>query len=240
MQNAFVAITIAVLMSGVSAQRLIAQPQAESGKVDGNQQQEFIVQKLTPFATEVNRPSEWFFRQDHKGGNYTWVISEDEPDKASRKFETGVEIKAFYNVSRVAKQSPEDFAAEYLETKVKNKKAKTLHRATQKSGPLTALTQTVELGDAISATDLYWGDGKQLDVVVVVTRTSSKEQWSEYQRVFGKLTKFRLRTIVEGTPDKPPLKSGQNQYCSAFGDRDSASSGVHRLLWSGGQLFCSG
>ena len=58
--------------------------------------------------------------------------------------------------------------------------------------------RTLELENRITATDVYWGDGKQLDVVVVVNRHALKEKWNETQRVFQQLTRFSLRTLVLG------------------------------------------
>ena len=214
MRTTLVAITMTALLSCVSSQRLIAQPQQESPQAKGHGQDGFVAQKLTPFATEVSRPKEWFFWQDNTGGNFTWIISKNELGKENRQFDTGVEIKAFYDVSKKTKTSPEDFAAEYLKTSTKSLKSeemKIIHQAKQKAGPLTALTQTVELANGLLATDLYWGDGKQLDVMVVVKRRAPKDQWNANQRLFNKLTRFNLRTIVEGTRDKPRIDDSKQK-----------------------------
>ena len=209
MQNWLIA--IAALMICASPQRLIAQPKEEQAKVKGHQQDGFLAQKLAPFATEVYRPKAWFFWQESVGGDFTWIISKKKLGEANRQFEMGVEIKAFYDVSTKAKKSPEDFAAEYLKTKIEREKMKIVHRAKKTVGPLTAFTQTIELADGILATDLYWGDGKKLDVVVVVTRRAPKKQWNASQRLFGNLTRFSLPTMVQGTRDKPPIDAGKNK-----------------------------
>ncbi|MEC8556605.1 MAG: hypothetical protein VXZ82_16465 [Planctomycetota bacterium] len=158
-----------------------------------------IVQKLSPFAAEVRHPKNWSFSQKNEGGNFTWVISEAKPQKAGQPFEAGVEIKAFYEVSARTPKSPEEFAGEYLEKMSDTKHSKVLHQLKQQAGPLTAFTWTVELPKAVLATDVYWGDGKQLDVVVVVTRKAPQKRWNAIQPIFRNLTGFSLRTIVEGT-----------------------------------------
>ena len=165
-----------------------------------------IVQKLSPFATEVRHPKDWSFSQKHEGGNFTWVISEAKPKKAGQPFETGVEIKAFYEVSKRAKKSPEQFAGEYLENMSNGKDSKLLHQLKQQAGPLTAFTRTIELPKTVLATDVYWGDGKQLDVVVIVTRKAPEKRWNAIQPLFRKMTGFSLRTIVEGTRDTAGTK----------------------------------
>ena len=185
-----------------------APPQKESPRDKGLDEDEFIVQKLTPLETEAYRLKKWFFWQDNTDGDFTWIISKEKAGEENRPFETGYQIKAFYDVSKKAKKSPEDFAAEYLETSFGGEKMKLLHRAEQKAGPLTAITQTMERADGITATDLYWGDGQQLDVVVVITRKAPKNRWNVIQPVFGKLN-FNLRTIVQGTRDKARVDSGK-------------------------------
>lgn len=205
---AFMVFTLVAI--GVSPQRLPALPPEESPAADDQRQEDLVTQKLTPFATATQRPKEWFFWQDDASGNFTWIISKEEVGEADQEFGTGVEIKAFYDVSKNNKKTPEDYAAEYLKTSVKSEGMKVLHRAKQKAGPLTALTQTVELSDEILATDLYWGDGKQLDVVVVVKRKAPKKQWNASQRLFQKLTRFNLRAIVLRTRETPQNGDGKN------------------------------
>ncbi|MEC9093340.1 MAG: hypothetical protein VX438_11575 [Planctomycetota bacterium] len=175
--------------------------QQEHPKPTGHQETNLIAQKLAPFATKVQRPKKWFFSQNHEGGNFMWIISKEKLDEASQRFETGVKIQAFFNVSKTTKKSPEAFAIESLEASSKNKKTTTLHQAKQNAGPLTALTKTIELENQILATDVYWGNEKQLDVVVIVQRTAPKNEWNASQRLFGSLTRFNLRTLVEGTRD---------------------------------------
>ena len=180
----------------------VALPKGSRGATD-EPGESWVTQKLTPFSTEVQRPKEWFFIQNHEGGNFSWVISKEKLEKAGQPFETGVEIKAFHDVSKKTRKSPEDFAKEYLEKLSVPKDGKVLHQLKQKAGPLTAFTRTLELPKGILATDVYWGDGKQLDVVVVVARRTPKNQWNASQPLLRKLTGFSLRAIVEGTRDRP-------------------------------------
>ncbi len=211
MRNTFVAMMITAVTICAAPQRPIAQAQGESSKAKGYQEDGFIAQKLTPLATDVYRPKEWFFWQDNASGDFTWIISKEKLDEANRQFQTGCEIKAFYDVSKKSKKSPLDFATEYLEKSFESQEIKIIQRSKQKAGPLTALTQTIELADEIIATDLYWGDEKQLDVVVVVTRRAPKTEWNASQRLFQKLAKFNLRTVVEGTRDNPRNDDGKNK-----------------------------
>ncbi len=191
--------------------QLALAPQETPPEADEPEKLNFITEKLTPFAAAVQRPQAWFFWKKEAEGDFTWIISKEKVGEEKQQFETGVKIRAFYNVSKKAKKSPEEFAAEYLKTKVARKGMKVLHQAKQKVGPLTALTQTIELAEAISATDLYWGDGKELDVLVVVTREAPKTKWNASQPLFGRLTRFNLRAVVQGTRDQPPVDEAKQK-----------------------------
>ena len=212
MRNTFFAVSIAALLFGFSSQKLTARSQKGSPDEIADQQKSgFVPQKLTPFATAVQRPKEWFFWTDDAGGDFTWIISKNKVAEPRPQFEKGVEIKAFYNVSEKKKKTPEDFATEYLKTRVETQDMKVLNRMQGKAGPLSAITQTIELPKEILATDLYWGDGNTLDVVVVVTRKSPKQQWNSTQPIFRNLTRFSLQTIVQGTREKTPVNDSQQK-----------------------------
>lgn len=161
----------------------------------------FISQTLAPFAVEIRRPKSWLLSHSRDQSSYTWVVSPDKRDEHNSFFETGVEIKAFYNVSQTTGKSPEKFASKYIEASNKNDKATVLNQAKQRSGPLTAYTQQLRVDNSIIATDVYWGDGKKLDVVVVLNRKSPQDQWNARQPVFRQLTNFNLQNLVLGKLD---------------------------------------
>ena len=98
-----------------------------------------------------------------------------------------------------------------IEASNKNDKATVLNQAKQRSGPLTAYTQQLRVDNSIIATDVYWGDGKKLDVVVVLNTKSPQDQWNARQPVFRQLTNFNLQDLVLGKLDTSRNHAAEEQ-----------------------------
>ena len=163
----------------------------------------FVSQKLAPFTAEVERPNDWFYHEDHRGPSYTWIISKEDTKGGKQRYETGVQIQAFFGVKESTKKSPEEFVADFLETRRTTEGVTTIQISEEQTvGPFKLITlATEEGGDRIVHT-CYWGDGEEFDVVAVILRGTKKELWDTHRPVFDKLTVFDLRLLVGGARSK--------------------------------------
>lgn len=163
----------------------------------------FVSQKLAPFTAEVSRPEDWYYHESHRGPSYTWFISKEDTKGGKQRYETGVQIQAFFGVKENTKKSPEKFVADFLETRRTTEGVTTLQTSEEQTvGPFKLITlATEEGGDRIVHT-CYWGDGEEFDVVAVILRGTRKELWDTHRPVFDKLTVFDLRLLVGGARTK--------------------------------------
>ena len=159
----------------------------------------FVSQKLAPFTAEVMRPKDWFYREYHRGPSYTWYISKEDTKGGKQRYETGVQIQAFFGVKENTNQSPKDFVANFLDTRRETEGVTTIQESEeQTAGPFKLFTlATDEGGDRIVHT-CYWGDGEEFDVVVVILRGTKVELWDTYRPTFDRLSVFDLRLLVGG------------------------------------------
>ena len=172
-------------------------PAKPSGEVS------FVSQKLAPFTAEVLMPKDWFYREDHRRPSYTWYFSKEDTKDGTRRYETGVQIQAFFGVKENTRKSPEGFVADFVETRCTTEGVKTLQISEEQTvGPFKLITlATEEGGDRIVHT-CYWGDGEEFDVVAVILRGTKKELWDMHRPVFDQLTVFDLRLLVGGARSK--------------------------------------
>jgi len=159
----------------------------------------FVSQKLAPFTAEVMRPKDWFYHENHRGPSYTWIISKEDTKGGTKRYETGVQIQGFFGIKEHTKKSPEDFVADFLDTRREMEGVSTIQMSEEQTvGPFKLITlATEEGGDRIVQT-CYWGDGEEFDVVVVILRGTKVELWDAFRPVFDKLGAFDLRLLVGG------------------------------------------
>jgi hypothetical protein len=163
----------------------------------------FVSQKLAPFAVEVERPNDWFYREDHRGPSYTWIISKEDTKGGKQRYDTGVQIQAFFGVKENTKKSPEKFVADFLETRRNAEGVATLQMSEEQTvGPFKLITLATEEGADRIVHTCYWGDGEEFDVVAVILRGTKKELWDTHRPVFDNLTVFDLRLLVGGARTK--------------------------------------
>jgi hypothetical protein len=159
----------------------------------------FVSQKLAPYSAEVERPKDWLYHENHRGPSYTWIISKEDTKGGTRRYETGVQIQAFFGINEHTKKSPEDFVADFLDTRREMEGVTTIQISEEQTvGPFKLITLATDEGGNRIVHTCYWGDGEQFDVAVVVIRGSEKELWSTYRPVFDKLSAFDLRLLVGG------------------------------------------
>ena len=157
----------------------------------------FVSQKLAPYTAEVERPKDWFYHENHRDPAYTWIISKEDTKGGKQRYETGVQIQAFFGVNEHTTNSPEDFIADFLATRRQTEGVTTLQESEEQTvGPFKLITLATEEGGNRIVHTCYWGDGEEFDVAVVVIRGSEKEMWATYRPVFDKLSAFDLRLLV--------------------------------------------
>jgi hypothetical protein len=159
----------------------------------------FVSQELAPFTAEVSRPEDWYYHESHRGPSYTWFISKEDTKGGKQRYETGVQIQAFFGVKENTNQSPKDFVANFLDTRRETEGVTTIQESEEQTvGPFKLITlATDEGGDRIVHT-CYWGDGEEFDVVVVILRGTKVELWDTYRPTFDRLSVFDLRLLVGG------------------------------------------
>lgn len=69
-----------------------------------------------PTGGKIERPSEWFYAEDHGGPVYRWTLSR-ENTSGNRPYTTGVKIQAFTGVRQGTGKTAKEFALEFAEAK---------------------------------------------------------------------------------------------------------------------------
>jgi hypothetical protein len=78
----------------------------------------FVVQVLEPTGGKIERPSAWFYAEDHGGPVYRWTLSREDTS-GNRPYTTGVKIQAFTGVKQGTGKTAKEFALEFAEAKKK-------------------------------------------------------------------------------------------------------------------------
>lgn len=150
----------------------------------------FVTQALEPTGGKILRPSEWFYREFHRGQNFNWTISREEPAEG-RAYTTGVRIQMFINVEAGTGKTARPFVLDLAADRTK-KAAKVIRTCDETDqGLFTRTCLETEEGPYRVLYSLFWGSSG-MDVAVVVIAGTRKPLWETYASTFDTMSAFDL------------------------------------------------
>lgn len=142
-----------------------------------------------PTGGKIERPSEWFYAEDHGGPVYRWTLSR-ENTSGNRPYTTGVKIQAFTGVRQGTGKTAKEFALEFAEAK--KKESKVIRSCPEvKQGLFTRTCLETEEGPHHILYSLFWGSNG-LDIAVISIAGTTKELWKTYSSTFNRMSSFEL------------------------------------------------
>ena len=86
----------------------------------------FVMQVMEPTGGKILRPKDWFYYEGHRKGAWMWTITKEDTKGGKEKYETGVRIQVFADVSEQTDESAEVFINQFLAQT--RKAAKVVHK----------------------------------------------------------------------------------------------------------------
>jgi hypothetical protein len=149
----------------------------------------FVVQTLEPTGGKIERPSEWFYAEDHGGPVYRWTLSREDTS-GNRPYTTGVKIQAFTGVKQGTGKTAKEFALEFAAAKkAESKVIRSCPEVNQ--GLFTRTCLETEEGPHHILYSLFWGSNG-LDIAVISIAGTTKELWKTYASTFDRMSTFEL------------------------------------------------
>lgn len=149
----------------------------------------FVNQELEPTGGHMLRPKDWFYKEDHHGQVFSWIISREDISKGGN-YETGVRIDTYVGVQKNEGKDAKQFIADFVASKKKGVK---LIKVCLPESQGMFMRQCLELerGPKHILYSLFWGNDN-LDIAVVMTAESTKEMWADISPTFDKMNSFEL------------------------------------------------
>jgi hypothetical protein len=149
----------------------------------------FVVQTLEPTGGKIERPSEWFYAEDHGGPVYRWTLSREDT-AGNRPYTTGVKIQAFTGVKQGTGKTAKAFVLEFAEAK--KRESKVIRSCPEvNQGLFTRTCLETEEGPDRILYSLFWGSNG-LDIAVISIAGTTKELWKTYASTFDRMSTFEL------------------------------------------------
>lgn len=149
----------------------------------------FVVQILEPTGGKIERPSEWFYAEDHGGPVYRWTLSREDTS-GNHPYTTGVKIQAFTGVKQGTGKTAKEFVLEFAASKkMEGKVIRSCPEVNQ--GLFTRACLETEEGPHHILYSLFWGSNG-LDIAVISIAGTTKELWKTYAATFDRMSSFEL------------------------------------------------
>jgi hypothetical protein len=149
----------------------------------------FVVQTLEPTGGKIERPSEWFYAENHRGPVYMWTLSREDTS-GNRPYTTGVRIQVFTGVKQGTGKTAKEFVLEFA--RAKRKEGKTIRSCPEvDQGMFIRTCLETEEGPNRILYSLFWGSSG-MDIAVISISGTTKELWQSYSTTFDRMSSFEL------------------------------------------------
>ena len=149
---------------------------------------EFVTQILEPLGGKILRPSDWYYREGHRGPVFMWTLSEQD---SSKPYMTGVRIQLFTEIMKGTGKTARQFILDIKTSKAQeaSKVIETCHE--EDHGLFMRTCLEVNEGPNHLRYAFFWHKSSD-DIAIVAIYGTSRELWTKYLPIFDKMALFEL------------------------------------------------
>ena len=148
------------------------------------------MQVMEPTGGKILRPKDWFYYEGHRKGAWMCTITKEDTKGGKEKYETGVRIQVFADVSEQTDESAEVFINQFLAQTRKAAKVVHKHCEPETLGFFERTCLEVTKGDYRILYSLFWNN--DIDIAVVSIAGAKVEDWEANSKIFDKMRNFEL------------------------------------------------
>ena len=148
---------------------------------------EFVTQILEPFGGKILRPSNWHYREAHRGPVYMWTLSEQD---SSKPYSTGMRIQLFTEIMKGTGKTARQFI-QNVKTSKAQEASKVIETCDEEDHGLFMRTcLEADEGAHRVRYSFFWHKGN--DIAIVAIAGTTRELWAKYLPIFDKMGLFEL------------------------------------------------
>lgn len=155
----------------------------------------YVLQRLDATDGKIAKPKNWFYNSSGTSNGWVWTFSEEDTSKG--EYETGLRLQLIVEVKKNMKQSPEDFAKGFLNSKKNGISFLKPCDETIVGDFIRQCLETVEKIPQKSGTkafhilySVFWSNNR--DMVVVSTFGAPVEKWDSVKSISSAMSYFEL------------------------------------------------